>query len=519
MTLYKDNPKLKLQVITTVGGRKEYKRNCRFIRSIERPEGAFYVKNEDIFPIDETWYRVESGKIELDHETKTWVLKNSKNLTRGVVGINQKPDSGDLFAKREPRVIYGMFSPNVYNNCLVHTEQGTMTCINSDILADDYFEDIGTNIWYLKKGMSAVNFKKMTTIRNEINHHVKGYNIEDNAQEFEEKKSNYAKYPLKISKEATSFGKFLGDSTYGAEIETSEGNLPTYLQHRHGIVICRDGSIKSAEYVTVPMSGAKGVQNIADIADHISARCNIDINCSLHYHFGNLPKEREYLVALYILGYKIQDDLFKMFPYFKTDHRGFKKKNYCQKLKKMNIHPCLDLSKEGYDSYINEIYRRIFIFLGDGHVPGENVNRKRQQHPIHHKWDRHSRYYWLNLQNMIFSDRETAEFRMHTATSNKVKMIAWLFICNAIVKYAEKHIRDIITCEGNISLINVLKHYATEHPTSKAAKYLTEYLIAYYNSRCAVFAADFQKGDKLSEHDITNDKTFDFTYKEQRLIP
>lgn len=510
MTLYKDNPKLKLQVITTVTGRKEYKRNCRFIRSMEHPDGAYYVKDEDCHPVAGQWYRVESGKIEFDHEIKEWTIKTSKNLIRGVVGVN------------DGKFVYGSFSPNVYNNCKVYTDQGVMACINSEIVAEGFFEDVLTNVWHSIKGVSLSQMKKMMTIRHDpsqVNHHNKGYNIEDNAQEFEEKKASYAKYPLKITKEATMYGKFLGDSTIGAELETSEGNLPAYLQYRTGLVICRDGSIQSAEYVTVPMAGPKCVQNLAEVATLITKRCNIDINCSLHYHFGNLPKEREFIVSLYILGYKIQDELFKMFPYFKTDHRGFKKKNYCQKLKKMDIHPCLDLSKDGYNSYINEIYLRIFTFLGDGHVPGEHVNRKRLQHPIQHKWDRKSRYYWLNLQNMIFSDRETAEFRLHTATANKVKMIAWLFICNAIVKYAEKHLREIITCEDKISLVNILKYYVDENPHSKYAKFLSEYLIAYYKSRCEVFELDVQKGDKLSEHDIRNDKTFDFTYKGQSLIP
>jgi len=184
----------------------------------------------------------------------------------------------------------------------------------------------------------------------------------------------------------------------------------------------------------------------------------------------------------------------------------------------MSIHPCKDFSKEGYSSYIDEVYIKIFTFLSDGTPPGANANRKRQQHPIAHKWDRKSRYYWLNLQNMIFSERETAEFRLHTATTNKVKMISWLLICNAIVKYAEKHMKEILSEENNISLSTILNYYAEEFSRTPGAKLISKYLIAYYEDRCAVFAKDFEKGDKLSEWDITDDKTFNFIFEDMTLL-
>lgn len=141
------------------------------------------------------------------------------------------------------------------------------------------------------------------------------------------------------------------------------------------------------------MSGAKGLQNITDVATLVTERCEVDINCSLHYHFGNIPKDRLYLIALYTLAYKIQDEVFEMFPYYKTDPRGIKKKNYCQKLKQMSIYPLKDSSKEGYEQYVEEIYVRIFTFLSDGHPPSEFANKKLHKHPIRNKWERHSRYF------------------------------------------------------------------------------------------------------------------------------
>lgn len=497
MTLYRDDPRLGLKVITTVNGEKEYRRNCKLIKE------KYYSMNEDCFFIDELWYRKESGLIEFDHEKKQWVLKAGTSLIHGVVAF----DKG--------QAVKGYFTANVYTNCKIsHESFGNINCINSDILKENgYFEDVGTCKWYDRKRVDNSAFKRMMTIRNEVNHHTKGYNIEDNAAEFDRKKQSYADWPTKISPTVRKYAKLLEGLTFGAEVETSEGNLPDTTQYKSGVVVCRDGSITSAEYVTVPMAGPKGVQNLVDLSKELVDRTNIDMGCSLHYHFGNIPLDRLHLITLYTLGYKIQDDIFKMFPYYKTDHRGVKKKNYCQKLKKMQIHPLKDFTKEGYDQYVGEVYRRIYMFLSDGHEPGPDNNRRLQQHPIAQKFNRPSRYYWLNLQNMIFSERGTAEFRLHTATTNSVKMIAWLFICAAITKFAEDNVQRILSEPGTIPFKDILNYYRDTYKDNKTAALLSEYLNAYYESRCKVFAKDHEKGDLISEHDLKGDKKFTFAHE------
>ncbi len=497
MILYKDDPKLGIKVITTVGGQKEYARNCKYIQE------KYYRKDDEVFEVAGQWYRVVTGKIVLDHEKKEWVLKSNHGLLTGIVSFEKGA------------AITGSFSPNLYTNCKVaHRDFGNVTCINSDILRDNgYIEDVATCRWFDKKTLTSADIKRLATVRNEVNHHNKGYNIEDNAVEFDRKKQSYAAFPTKISKDVRKYGKYIGGVTYGAEIETSEGNLPDAFQYQTGIVICRDGSISSAEYVTVPMSGPKGIQNLVNISKELVGRTNIDMGCSLHYHIGNISLDRLHLITLYLLGYKVQDDVFKMFPYYKTDHRGVKKKNYCQKLKKMSIHPLKDFSKEGYAQYIEEVYVRIYTFLSDGHPPDNGNNRRLLQHPIAQKFNRPSRYYWLNLQNMIFSERGTAEFRLHTATTNSVKMTAWLFMCVAMVKYAEANVQTILSEAGKVDFVDVLNYYRDHFPGDKNAAFLSEYLIAYYKSRCAVFAKDVEKDDKLSAHDLDGDKKFTFSHE------
>lgn len=495
MVLYKDNPKLKYQIVTTVQGDKEYRKNCKYIK------GKFYVKDRDCVWLNTNWYRLESDKIAWDHEEKKWKLKSNPYLIQGVIGMkNNKPE-------------LGYFIQNPLNNCRVHFSDGSYTCINADLLNENFFENVGDGEYYHIKSVSAESRKKMMVIRNEKNFRNKGYNIEDNHKEFTLKKELFKSYTPKISREAKLFSRFLGDISYGLEIETSEGNVPDHIQYRGGVVACRDGSIQSAEYVTIPMTGAKGLQNIKYIGEEITKRCNIDIHCSFHIHIGNIPDTRDYLSSLYVLGYKIQDDVFKMFPYYKTAPGTIKRKNYCQKLKKLGIHTLINIEKDTYQAYVEDSSSKIFTFLSNGIPPGEDFNRAKKEHPEHQKWDRVARYYWLNTMNMVFSKRGTAEFRVHGATMNPTKMINWLFICNAIVKYADKHMKDIFTTSKKIDFVDVLNYYREEFPNNKDAAFLSDYLIAYYKDRVAYFEKDFAKGDHISAEELEGDKTYTFEYK------
>jgi hypothetical protein len=97
-------------------------------------------------------------------------------------------------------------------------------------------------------------------------------------------------------------------------------------------------------------------------------------------------------------------------------------------------------------------------------------------------------------------------------------MIAWLFMCNAIIKYAEKHLKEILSDDKKIPFKDVLMYYAEHFTRDKNAKLLSEYLIGYYEKRCDVFAKDLANGDNLSEHDIKNDKTFNYIHNDLKLL-
>lgn len=114
--------------------------------------------------------------------------------------------------------------------------------------------------------------------------------------------------------------------------------------------------------------------------------------------------------------------------------------------------------------------------------------------------------------NMFFSDRKTMEFRLHSATTNGQKMINWLFICNAILKYAEKYPKQILSNGDPISLDSILDYYST-HFKTKEATFLSNYLKAYVANRKEYFLNDRKKGDLESKKEMTGDKDFVFTFE------
>lgn len=498
MTLYRDNPNLKLKTVTTVNGATEYRRNCRKIKD------KYYITGVDCVEIDEKWYAVTSKLIALDHETNQYVLIKKASVVYGIVGF-----------KTNGSPIFGYFTENKYNNVWVSiANYGNVKALNEQVLIEgNYAENISDGIWVCAKGMSSSALARLKRIESKRVYREKGYNIEDNQEEFREKIAAYEKYPAKISASAMKYGKMLGVTTYGAEIETSTGYLPDHLQYRTGTVICRDGSIDNGEYVTVPMKGAKGLVNMKYLSSLLSERTTSDTKCSFHLHLGTLPKDRLFIIALYALAIRIQDEVFTMFPYYKTEWKGVKKQNYNQKVRKLGTGLLRsDFTKEQFTQYVDEAYYRIFTFLNDGVAPDDRFNRTNHQHQQTAKWNRKQRYYWLNFMNLFFSERNTAEFRLHHNTLNGQKMTNWLFMCNAIVRYAEKHSKEILSSSEPISLDTVLDYYATTFKT-KEGKFLSSYLKAYVADRKAYFLKDYKRGDYISQAEIDSDKTYVFTYE------
>lgn len=341
------------------------------------------------------------------------------------------------------------------------------------------------------------------------------YGVEDDPIKFDTAIENYNKYELSYSKDVKRYAKFLCDRTFGIEYETRKGFVPTRILSRNGLIPLRDGSLHGGvELSTVPISGAKGLQTTSITCNELAKRCTVNLDCSLHIHFGTLQESRLLIIALYHLCKRVQDELFTMFPYYKTNPKGIKgDKNYCQKLKPLTTKLLpKKLDKENFQKYVDYYYTRIFTFLLEGTAPNQHYNKKVAVHPVAQKWNRMSRYYWFNLMPMMLSPRRTVEFRVHQGTVNPIKTINWLFICNAIIGYAQSHSKEILTSADPIPIKEILDWYGVNFKT-ETATFLSEYLNAYFKSRQEEFQKDYIKGDLISDWDLEKDRFYTFNYK------
>lgn len=497
---YEDNPNLDQLVVDTHDGKKEYRVNCRKIRH------AFYVKDKTCFLINGQWYRIDSGLIIYDHHNKNWILSKNHNMINGIVS----------FTKDGERVM-GNFTPSPVDNVVFvdHHNGNQYIMLNAEIAEGVAHENYSDGVFYRIANLSKA---KASQIQNIVNHKNKGYNIEDNVDEMHFKIDTYNKYNPQIPANVSRYAKYLGDISFGVEIETIAGYLPDYIQCRTGTIICRDGSLhakdgtQGPEYTTIPMTGAKGIQSIITLCKELTKRNTVDHQCSLHFHIGNIPSSRLFMTTLYKLGLMIQDDLFKMFPMYKTDEPRYanKDKNYCAKLKPLSRFPLKDFSKSKYDNYIYDNYLRIFNFLSNDVAPNKKYNRRIGQHPKAEKWNRTARYHWLNLINLVFSKRNTVEFRIHQGTTNAQKVISWLFICNAIIKTAILESSKILRGE-EITIHDVLNYYAKFYKNT-TGNAISMYLTDYYNSRVTDFYNLTEAGDYLGVKEVREDKEFFFEH-------
>lgn len=504
---YSENPNLDLQVVETVNGKKEYRNNCRKIKN-QDGVACFYIKGEDCHLIDGTWYRLETGKIVFDSETQTYTLATNPYLMQGVVGFEGNA------------LIQGYYTQNLYKNCRIRDAAGKRySCLSYEIVPPSLYREVPGYDCFDHVSLS----KEKNAIRNgdDYKNGNYNYNIDDDPHGFENLKELYKNSKFKIDKDLLKYGRVLNNITYGMELESIVGHLPIYLRNSHGIQICRDGSLadengnQGPEYVTVPMEGARGLQNIKNFSKEIASRNVMNYNCSLHIHIGNIRKDRTFLVALYKASVSIQNELFKMFPHYKNDEIKFagKQKNYCKKVK--NLFGNYDgSSKEDYDKYINTSYCTLGqLLLGNHAIPNFNFNRTNGQHPQKNKWERTGRYYWINFMNMFFSKRDTIEFRLHTPTFNSQKIINWLFICSAFIQYVEKHTEAILKGE-KVKIKDVLFIYKDLYDEGE----LSQYLFDYYKDRVAFFDGLTKQGNFVPQEELDGDLNYFFDSKLKNIF-
>lgn len=511
-------------------GKPALRENCK------RIDGEYYEINIDCFLIandkgELKWTRKNTGRISFNYNTQSWELtkklRDNPNYVEGI--YNENKDRG-------------YFLLNPYENIVLleksnETETDGVICLNKELAEKlGYIEDFRTGCYLNSKNLTA-NGKKIIQSKS-IQSYPKikklAYNADNNNSYFLNviKQYNENKKFLRLDDYTTQAAKLLGNLSYGLEIETSNGYIPYNLLAPLGIVPLKDGSLRDEhgvepyEYTTVPLSGETGLQTIKEQFYELNKRCEINHKCSLHIHIGSIPKRNmEFIIALYKLAYNIQDEIFEMFPYYKTypEQCGFHK-NYCAKLPDLQLNNYKfnkgNMTPSEAKKMVKSAFDKIYWWGSDQTINETNSewNLDTCLHPKGNteKWNYYARYHWLNFHNFIFSNRHTIEFRVHTPTLNFTKASNWLFITAGIIQFAEQFTNEILRDEVEFNLKTVLSCYKNYFFKSfyenDYSNKVSDYLINYVNFRKKKMKEDIEKGDYWGKSvEFENDSGFTFS--------
>lgn len=208
--------------------------------------------------------------------------------------------------------------------------------------------------------------------------------------------------------------------TFGLEFETAAGYIPEEELYRVGLIPLRDGSISGLEYSTIVLGGDKGLNILREQIDVLKEYTIFDKECSLHIHYGSFTLTPEVLLRLNNLFATSGITSYAVPWAFTTSNYKKNGKDYC----KMN---------SSFMSF-NNMYKKLVgrAYFGDLYQPHPSDTSGDR------KWNILSRYKALNLINaMCYDHNKTAEFRFLRPTYNFDKILVWLFVLGAYIKYAE----------------------------------------------------------------------------------
>jgi hypothetical protein len=414
-------------------------------------EGVTCIKMEDGL-----WYRTTTNKIVFDSEQEKWIFtEDAKNLCKGIVGgkVNNP--------------VFGTFTASS-KNIAINLDGKNVICINEKIANDlGFVENLHDGLFYDK---SKIPYKNFTPQEPPNSARTQTYSLDDDKATKSTLIKNYENLKVNIDLQSKLLGKKI-PFTFGLEIETSKGFLPERISKPLGVRALRDGSVSGIEYVTVPLKGSKGIQVLKNLCHQLSLRTSIDNLCSVHIHFGNVRRDKLYIISLWTLFSKIQDELILCFPYTRTQQWQADRKLYCKNLPdlSLNLNGLLKAkTKEDFQKNLTTEFNKIYGFLNsnkDTHNPAGTViakslvkvpkkinngegwsleqrlevfSTKSTKHAVSGpKWNRNSRYYAINFLPLFFSEAHTIEFRIHEASTNFYKISLWLLICNAFLIAAE----------------------------------------------------------------------------------
>jgi len=491
--------------VLTIDGTVVEKSKCRNIR------GEFYIIGDPTIEnsghcyfINEKYYKQDTGYIVYNHSLKTYVVKNNTSLLYGIIGFSDK-DTPTL----------GYFSISEYNDSIIISYKNERyPCMDESILENTNFkENLSDNIYYHRQSIRSSKFSKIGNIPPGFKNNL----LYDSNNLISNKSSIYNElYEPKYIDSIKQYGEVLKGLTFGLEFETINGYVPERLCNKLGLIPLRDGSIQGLEYVTIPLQNSKGMQTIIDSVKQLSKRTIYDNDCSLHLHIGNVPRTEEFMLALFKMLCLLENSLFELFPVYKKYNYGVKKKHYTKPFTLNESMYLLD--RKINDSNIKENFNVLYKYLSMGQdysdVSGKLSNVK--YHPSdprgEAKWNIRTRYHWVNLIPLLFGNKQTIEFRLHTPTYDIDKVLNYLVICGSIVNFVKDNTAKILndfSSVSNLSLSDILYSTIMNNKDIKNSNRLLDNLMYYISTRRNFMYHQAQKGNiKANEDDFNIRDTF-----------
>lgn len=491
----KKGNELPAQVVTTATGRLSLKSDCKFI------DGKYYLIGDpsiensgDCYLMDSSgkYVRITSDLIIYDHAVKQYVYKNTKSFHKGVVEIT---DTGELnFGYFTYKRLYLL--PQI-----VDREGSKHYCVNEQIIENQklYKESLKDGLFYLKSSKRAVEFTKIPDCSQEEKRRL-SYSVDADLIK-SNKISHKEGFDYPYNDFVKDLGHFTNDFTFGLEFETTKGLIPQRICRKLGLIPLRDGSVDGLEYVTIPLKGRNGLQTVIESAKQLKRRTEIDSNCSLHLHIGGVPRTEKFFLALYKVLFLLQDEIFEMFPIYKKEHRGLKKKHFTKPLYYKDV--MLHLDKSITDDNLTENFAELFRYLSMGRDYSEYQNSLDNviSHPSDpngtSKWNIKSRYNWVNLIPLLFGNKQTIEFRVHTATHHYGKIMLYMVICMGLVQYAIEYQNEILKNPRSIRNINIRSMLRAVNTSD----YLVSLVMDYFSDRKYFINSELKRGNVMTNEE------------------
>ena len=488
------------EMVITVSGEEVPRGNCRYIKGEYYKVGNPEIENSgDCYKVNGRFYRVNTGRIVYDHEVKSYVLNND-TIILGVIGF---------FGES---LVTGHFTKNTLKNVtLVTKDSDTYTVISEDIVNKNraYRYCISEDTYYHITELKAKLFYKLK----QVDENYKRTLNYDCREIIDRYTNEYNKNNLEVSSGLESLAKALKGLTFGAEFETTLGNVPQKYTGPLGLIPLRDGSVAGLEYATIPLSGGKGLAALLKSSEVLNKFTTYDNNCSLHLHIGNVPRTKEFFLAMFKTLCLLQDSVFDLFPIYKKYNFGVKRKNYTKPFPATNLLAQMDskITPNNIDTNFDVLYR--FLSMGQSfEAVGNNLDNVKS-HPSDprgtSKWNIKSRYYWVNLIPLLFGNKQTIEFRIHTPTTDKNKVLAYLFTCSAIVNFVKTNSATIIS--GNtLDTTNLYDIVHSEY--GNLPKRFSTVLVNYLDNRRRMTLTENSKGNIIGDEEAITAKGFTWNY-------